>query len=280
MSSLEYIVESLEEKYQQLRSTIQQLNDKPVVTVFGLLNSGKSYLLNMLTNHFDKEFFKTADWRETTEIRRYESNQIVYVDTPGLDAKEEDDKTAIQGVSSADIVLFVHQLGSGELDPIEIDALTELKKTFGDKANSNIILVISKIDKELNSPEKIQQVQERILEQCQTELDIELQCFPVSNTFFHKGIKKNSPKLIKVSQFEILAEYIQEIAQYSQGTNRDNLQRSLEELLSRINVTTRYLELHKEEKVEELANDFEVFNHNIDELRDFIEDRKKRYAQL
>ena len=39
---------------------------KPVIAVCGLMNAGKSYLLNMLTQQIDQEYFKTADQRETT----------------------------------------------------------------------------------------------------------------------------------------------------------------------------------------------------------------------
>ena len=37
---------------------------KPVIAVCGLMNAGKSYLLNMLTQQIDQEYFKTADQRE------------------------------------------------------------------------------------------------------------------------------------------------------------------------------------------------------------------------
>jgi 50S ribosomal subunit-associated GTPase HflX len=60
--------------------------EKPVIAACGLMNAGKSYLLNMLTQHIEQEYFKTADQRETTSNKKLETEQYIYLDTPGLDA--------------------------------------------------------------------------------------------------------------------------------------------------------------------------------------------------
>ena len=51
---------------------------KPVIAVCGLMNAGKSYLLNMLTQQIDQEYFKTADQRETTTNKTLETEQYIY----------------------------------------------------------------------------------------------------------------------------------------------------------------------------------------------------------
>ena len=101
------VLDQLEQRLAQLKQRSKQ--KKPVVAVCGLMNAGKSFLLNMLSQHFDREHFKTADQRETAEIKRLETNDFIYLDTPGLDANNTDDLLAKQGIGSADIVLYVHQ---------------------------------------------------------------------------------------------------------------------------------------------------------------------------
>ena len=109
-------IQTLLKESQSLRKSSQdflnqKVNDsKPIIVTWGLMNAGKSYLLNMLTQHIDKEFFKTNDFRETAIISSYETDQYVYLDTPGLDANAQDNLEALKGVKKADIVLFVHQL--------------------------------------------------------------------------------------------------------------------------------------------------------------------------
>ena len=112
---MQHIIKKMEQRYLELQSNLNDQEQKPVVAVWGLMNAGKSYLLNMLTDHFGEEYFKTNDFRETAEIKKYESNQIIYLDTPGLDANEADNLEAIRGVARADVVLFVHQ-PQGELE--------------------------------------------------------------------------------------------------------------------------------------------------------------------
>ena len=82
----------IEEKIQLIID--EQNNKKPIIVAYGLMNAGKSYLLNMLTQHISEEFFKTNDIRETATIKKFESEKYIYLDTPGLDANEEDDSQA------------------------------------------------------------------------------------------------------------------------------------------------------------------------------------------
>lgn len=54
----------------------KQGQDKPVIAVWGMMNAGKSYLLNMLTHHYNAEYFPTNDVRETAELRLFEESLI------------------------------------------------------------------------------------------------------------------------------------------------------------------------------------------------------------
>ena len=76
----------LKNRSEQLALSAYSAPNKPLIAVCGLMNTGKSYLLNMLTQHIDQEYFKTADQRETAANKTLETEQYIYLDTPGLDA--------------------------------------------------------------------------------------------------------------------------------------------------------------------------------------------------
>ena len=76
----------IQQEYTELRKILNNQKDESIVAVWGLMNAGKSYLLNMLTQHLENEYFKTNDFRETAEIKTAQFGNITYLDTPGLDA--------------------------------------------------------------------------------------------------------------------------------------------------------------------------------------------------
>lgn len=190
----------------KLKALSPDKEEKPVIATWGLMNAGKSYLLNMLSKHLDDEYFKTNDIRETAQIKELEESDYIYLDTPGLDANSADNAEALKGVEQADVVLFVHQL-QGELEQVEIDFLEGVAKSFGEFAQSHIIMVISKIDKEEES--KVYEIQEKILKQCQEFLGFEPKCFQVSNTRYHKGEKEHKNSLISHSHILELKAHIE-----------------------------------------------------------------------
>lgn len=184
------LVSNLLKESQDLRGLSQDFlnqssrSDNPVIVTWGLMNAGKSSLLNMLTKHIEQEYFKTNDFRETAVISAYETDQLTYLDTPGLDANTSDNLEALKGVRKADIVLFVHQL-QGELEKNEIEFLKEISTSFGQYAEQNIILVLSKVDKEDQS--KVDQIQLKVLEQCKQYLGFEPNVFKFPINFINRA---------------------------------------------------------------------------------------------
>ncbi|MBU4680699.1 50S ribosome-binding GTPase [Cedecea davisae] len=219
-----------EKLFQQAETLLRQeiAVGKPVVAAWGLMNAGKSFLLNMLTNHIQTECFRTNDIRETAELKEFETNEFIFLDTPGLDANNGDDLIAQQGAAKADIVLFVHQ-PQGELEKIEIDFLHKLKESFGQYAEENIVLVLSKSDVE--SAEKIEAIKKRMLEQCRDELGFNPRCYAISGSRFHAGVTLKKDGLVRASHLNDLVEKLNQLRRDSGAVKRERHGIAIDELI-------------------------------------------------
>lgn len=198
-------------------------DSKPIISVYGLVNAGKSHLLNMLTNHIEQDFFKVADQRETTALKTFEMPDFIYLDTPGLDADDQDEITANEGVAQASVVMFVHQADK-PLDAIEIEFLKQLQLSFGEDTETHLIIVLTQIDKDDTDGTKVQQIKENILNQCQEFLNINPTCFEVSSNRYKTGVLKQKQQLIQKSHIPDLQRYLQLL---SISSAKDVLQRRL-----------------------------------------------------
>ena len=148
------------EKLIRLENILNNQKSPFKIVVYGKYNHGKSTFLNAWLNK--DELFKTSDKRETTENKDYldEENNIIWIDTPGLDAHEDDDAKAIEAVKEADIVLLVHDIISGELDDKELKMIESFSKTNKqklkllltkiDQNEDNLLFIINKIENQIN----------------------------------------------------------------------------------------------------------------------------------
>jgi GTP-binding protein EngB required for normal cell division len=276
-------IQTLLKESQSLRKSSQdflnqKVNDsKPIIVTWGLMNAGKSYLLNMLTQHIDKEFFKTNDFRETAIISSYETDQYVYLDTPGLDANAQDNLEALKGVKKADIVLFVHQL-QGELEANEIDFLKDVRASFGQYAEQNIILILSKIDKEDKS--KVDQIQNRVLEQCKQHLGFQPQCFQISNTLYQQGMQKHKDGLINHSHIDDLKQHIDTLGATIGVVRQERLTQEKLTLLKQITVLKSKFEQEIKTKQSELNDSFVPFQKSLNSLKQFVETKAQQYKNI
>lgn len=235
----------------------KQDNNKPVIAVWGMMNAGKSYLLNMLTHHYNAEYFPTNDVRETAELKQFEGESYIFLDTPGLDANDADDQIAMDGAVKADVVLFVHQ-PQGELEKIELDFLKQLKKSFGDHAEKNIVLIISKADAE--RLDKIEQIEQKVLEQCHLNLDFLPASFLISGTRFHKGIQQHKAGLVKASHLEELKAHIETIGIDLRAVREERKQQAINTLLLSISAMEGKLNDEQQQLNDRLYRDFSSFN--------------------
>ncbi|MEL4878951.1 GTPase [Shewanella algae] len=250
---------------------------KPSVAVWGVMNAGKSYLLNMLTDHVEVEYFPTKDVRETAELKTYEGHRFQFLDTPGLDANSADDALATAGADVADLVMFVHQ-PIGELDQLEIDSLRKLKMAFGENAEKCIILVLSKVDAE--SREKIIEIEARVKQQLEELLDFRPRFFQVSGTRFHKGVQQHQDGLIRASHVDELRVYLESLCVDLANVRKAKHRHRLEQLLNEVKGA---LEVMGERKVftqAQLDSLFNDFNHAFSDLTESLDAKCKSFRNF
>ena len=267
----------LKTRTEELALRAESARSKPVIAVCGLMNAGKSYLLNMLTRHIDQEYFKTADQRETITNKTLETEQYIYLDTPGLDANVQDDAVASQGISEADIVLFVHQ-PQGELDPTEINFLRQLKASFGRSAKHSIIIVISKIDKEAES--KIDAIDKEIQKQCQEKLGIVFTTFQVSNPRYKKGISEKKDGLVQASHIEALVQHLNKTTPKVHQARENKMAASIEALMGEIETLAQALRDEKAALQQDISERFADFNLQMEQLQTFLSESVSHFKKI
>lgn len=194
---------------QYKKSLSQIIDDKRYVkiAVAGRMNHGKSSLLNSLIGD---NIFKVQDIRETSTNSRYELYEdVLLVDTPGLDANINDDAIANVAYESSNIILFVHNYNVGDFHKGELEALKRIADFHNSEAFSDRFILV------LTGKDAVTDQNDRELIKLKLLKDIKefcgLQNFPifeVSNTTFMKGKSENKEKLITYSGIPILLEYI------------------------------------------------------------------------
>ena len=72
---------NLFEEYNDFLHHVEKLQKDITVSAMGLYNSGKSSLLNALTNAFDEPNFSVADAVETKENKSIQFENMIFLDT-------------------------------------------------------------------------------------------------------------------------------------------------------------------------------------------------------
>jgi len=215
-------------------------SDKLNIVCVGLYNHGKSSLLNVLVGDLDKNTFKVADKRETSEIKEVVKGNVIFVDTPGLDAMSEDDEKVKDAIKFRDVVLFVHNVATGELARNEVEFLERLKKEYGD----NLYVILSRID----------QIDDATLYKTKEKIKMqigEIEVFEVSVNRYVKGKKENKKLLVKKSGIEELKKILGNLDFVE--VRKDRIERLRKEILEDIEIKRAKLtkELKKIKKKKE-----------------------------
>jgi predicted GTPase len=160
------------------------------------LKAGKSTLFNAIIGG---EKFETSVVRATKRIQEEKLKNFILIDTPGLDACEQDTEIALQGYRNADIIVFVHNVQEGEFNQVEIDSINKIAGIFGDRSSffRNAILVLTHKDQ---MEDECDRIQKQIEQQSQSILNSQFsKIISVNSEGYIRGVAENKQLLIEDS---------------------------------------------------------------------------------
>ena len=270
MNKSELMIKYISQKdIKELNKLKQSLNDTKVrVTCVGQYNNGKSSLLNALIRDKNNETFKVSDNRQTISNKTLEYNNMIFVDTPGLNVQNNDDMEAMEAIKSSDINLFIHNINNGELNEVENVFLKNILKYWDNNIEDFIfstIFVLTKTDELQNEQDK-QKTIKKISQQINDILGLEASIIAISSSDFLEGIKHNENELIEESNIldlEKKLEYltvslkdkITKIKQQRLMSHYVNLIKQLNYLLKEKNDSLNAIRNEKIERIKKLTED-------------------------
>lgn len=279
------ILKTIVNNYNDSLNQIVKDSDKFYLVNAGRMNHGKSSLLNSLTGKVE-DIFEVQDKRTTIKNKVYQYSENVYfIDTPGLNANDKDDQEAIKAYKKANIILFVHNLSVGDIRKEEVRDIKTIMSCFNNVDNllDKFVLVLTGKDA-IQAKDDLSSIKEKILLDIKNETGLSsFKVFEVSNTTYKNGLKNNKYKLIEHSGVETLHNYIDN---YIKSSNIDVQYRICERIdLETKRVTDKLVRLKDEREVaikkeEEKIKEFKTRLDSILESRFFIinraNDRLKR----
>jgi len=164
------------------------------VAVCGIVNSGKSTLLNALQ---DQVTLETGAVRTTKKAKAIPfSDEIELIDLPGIDANKEDDLYTLGYLKEkADVFMFVHNGLEGELNAIEIKLFNQIL------TETDRVLLVHTHVAGLNTEER--QIIEQIIDR---QLDRPLHHFYVDSIIYQKGLNEKKKLLQEASGVDFLKQ--------------------------------------------------------------------------
>lgn len=266
--TLKTIVNNYEEKLNQIISD----RDKFYLVNAGRMNHGKSSLLNSLTGQVE-DIFEVQDKRTTVKNKTYQYNENIYfIDTPGLNANDNDDQEAIKAYKQANIILFVHNLSVGDIRKEEVRDIKTIISCFNNIDNlvDKFVLVLTGKDA-IQSKDDLNNIKNKVLLDIKNETGLTgFKIFTVSNTTYKNGLKNNKNKLIEHSGIKLLHEYIDSFIITS---NSDIQERISERIDLETEKVKNKLQLLKEERTEKLKKQEKVINEFKSRINDILSSR-------
>lgn len=265
---LKTIVNNYEDKLNQIISD----SDKFYLVNAGRMNHGKSSLLNSLTGQVE-DVFEVQDKRTTVKNKKYQYNENTYfIDTPGLNANDNDDQEAIKAYKKANIILFVHNLSVGDIRKEEVRDIKTIISCFNsiDNLANKFVLVLTGKDA-IQSKDDLNNIKKKVLLDIKNETGLTgFKVFAVSNTTYKNGLKNNKSKLIEHSGIKLLHEYIDSFIITS---NSDIQERISERIDLETEKVKNKLQLLKEERTEKLKKKEKVINEFKSRINDILSSR-------
>lgn len=276
-------VNSIVQEYEKKLQSIVSDSDKFYLVNAGRMNHGKSSLLNSLTGKID-DFFEVQDRRTTVKNKEYEYDKNVYfIDTPGLNAHDKDDREAIKAYKKANLILFVHNLSVGDIRKEEIKDLKTIISCFSNSKSlsKQFVLVLTGKDS-IQSKDDLENIKDKILLDIKNEVNLtDFKVFAVSNTTYKKGLKINKPLLIQHSGINELKNYINSyIKRKKKLTNIRTIER-IDQEYNRIKTELSSLKSKKDNELTQREATITAFSKKINNILDtkfyLIDNALKRY---
>jgi len=268
----------------QTLDTLKQAmkNSVTTVTCMGLYNHGKSSLLNVLVDDYEEKTFKVADVRETAKNKKIQIGNVIYVDTPGLNAKEHDDKKVMDVAKESDINIFVHNVNTGEFVAKEVEFLNMIKNHWKNPNEfiERTIFVLSRID-EVSSQEDIKKTIDKMKQQIKEIFGVYSIIAAISSKDYIEGVKNNENELIELSNIlafkSLLNTTIHKEGDKIYQTKQVRLNSHYSQLLDTLTNMHKDNEQKLEEMILKKNRDNEAFNNDIAKIESTL---KNMYIQL
>ena len=274
-----YITKEELDSIEVLKKAIKESN--VLVTCMGLYNHGKSTLLNTLIKDFEHKTFKTADVRETAQNKKVVYEDIIFVDTPGLNAKDYDNKRVMDAVKESDINLLVHNVSTGEFTKVEVDFLQNIKKHWKNPKEfiERTLFVLSRTD--TASEEDVESTKKRVQQQIQEIFGASATIVGVSAKSYTKGMLENKKLLVKKSNVDVLQNILMDLKNAYKSlivtTKKERLERIYDNLINNLNSKVQTNELEVSQLTRELEKIESSFKTDIENIQSTL---SNHYARL
>lgn len=249
----------------------------------GLLKAGKSTLYNCLVDAVGEERFKTGTVRTTITSQEYQHGDFIYIDTPGIDHVGAETQEAIKALKTADVVLFIHNLKSGELDKSEVAFLQEVSKNWGNNADfikRTIFVMTHLADVEAQATAIITQIEKQVTQIFGASPTVK----NISSIRYHKGVSENKKILIERSGIPSLVACLHyQVNKLSADINKQRMVRleSLTQAIeSDIQAHIAEVKTQKQQIEIELAQKQTEFTQGMDKIAKEIEQMLIRYNAI
>lgn len=259
-----------EEVFNQVLAQIEQNSSGKAVSYIvnaGDMNHGKSSLFNSLIGH---EEFKVRDVRETVVNKEYQyTEDIVFIDTPGLCATDDDNAIAFEAYKKASCIIFVHNVKAGMLHKNELQEINQISNLFNDKKFfwKHFCLVFT-FKEAIENNEDIETIINDSIKSINSECNaMPFSVFSVSNSRFQKGTAQGKKVLIKHSGILELKEFIdsslENIRSDEKRLRRNRIMQLCDDAISRLQGRRNEVDLAISEKRQNTNREIEEKRRNV-----------------
>lgn len=219
--------------------------DTVVIANTGLVNSGKSSLFNALLDSFETERFPVGAIRTTKQGDRERLTENVdIVDTPGIDAADEDDETAFAALMEADLIVVTHNIKTGMLNRSEQEWVARLANVLSpDDIRRRVIFACTWIDAR-ERQEGYQAVVAETRRQVVETLGTEIHFWNLSAKRYVTACQKSNEKLALASGIPAFRDFL---LQQAEEVRKDTAARHRRELSALCEATEKLLKQQRKQ---------------------------------